>query len=215
MRTRLHIVLGSLLVLSCFFSCSRPPFSVLDIHPALNSVRHYDRDGSLTASYESLSLFIESEENAFLQMEITSPDGLNSWIFPAEKRSLDKESYYGRGSLSLGQRVPIPQGQWLVRILNSDGRTISEHFTITRGSEAPSYQNLFDAVEGTLLLDERIAECALQLLDEKRGVLHRSTTTEQMIDLTSLYAKWDRVSLVGLAWYDESSKANLLVWYEL
>lgn len=215
MRRGPQLFTASLLVLSLFFSCSRPPFSVLGIHPQVSSVQHYDRHGSLLSSYESLSIFIESEEDARLQMEVTSPDGLNSWIFPAEKRSLENGSFYGRSSLSLGGRISIPPGEWSVRLLNSDGRTISEHFTVERGAEAVSYQTLFDGEKGTLVLDERIVECALELLDEKKRVLHRSTTTGQMIDLTSLYAHWDRVAFVGLSWYDEGSSVSQILWYEL
>lgn len=215
MKGRLRVLSVGILALLLSVSCARPSFSLTGIQSTLSSVHLLDREGALITSYESLSLFVETEEDATLQMEIISPDGLNSWVFPAEKQIWEKQDYYGKSGLSLGQRMPLPRGQWSLRLLNSDGRTLTEQFSVEKGSAFSSFQHQVDAEEGTLLLDESMGECAIQLLDEKKRVLHRSTTTEQSIDLTSLYPKWDSVRFVGLTWYDEGARANQIVWYAL
>lgn len=215
MKARLHSLFISILVLLLFFSCSRTPFSVLGLHSSLSSVHLFDREGSLSSSYESLALFVELEQDAALQLEVISPDGLNSWIFAAEKQEMESGEYYGKGGLTLGQSVPLPPGTWSVRILNSDGRTLTESFTLEKGPKAPPFHHQLDAEKGLLVLDEGITEYSIQLLDEKKKVLHRSTTTEQTLDLTSLYPSWQKVHFVGLAWYDEAAKASQIVWYAL
>lgn len=187
----------------------------MGIHTGVSLVSHVDRDGSLVSSYESLGVFIESEEDADLQMEVTSPDGLNSWIFPVQKKRVDNQDFYGKSGLSLGPRVPLPRGEWSLRILQSDGRTLTENFTLEKASEQTSYQHHLDADTGFLVLDELVGECALLLLDETKKVLLRSTTTEQTIDLTSLYPQWDEVRLLGLSWYEETAKLSHEVWYTL
>lgn len=215
MKVRLRLYAISIVVLLFFLSCSRPPFLLSELHVSVSSVSTLDRDGSLVECHESLGLFFESDTKEALQMEVISPDGLNSWIFPASQSSVGKESYYGRSNLTLGERMPLPRGVWSVRILNSDGRTLTEEFTVEKGLEAVQYQNSLDAETGLLVLDEGLGECDLQLLDEKKEVLHRSTTTEQSIELTSLYQRWEKVRYVGLAWYDEEARASQIVWYAL
>lgn len=211
MKARLHVLSICILALLLCLSCTRPSFTLMDIHTGVARVSHYDREGTLTSSYESLSVFVESEEDANLQMEVTSPDGLTTWLFPAGKN----QEYYGKSSLSLGERMPIPGGEWSLRVMRDDGRTIAESFVVERGSEAASYQYHLDADTLSLVLDEKIRECAIQLLDKNKNVLYRSTTTEQRLELTSLYPKWDRVRFVGLSWYDEGAMQSQIVWYAL
>lgn len=204
-----------ILALGLFFSCSRPSFTLMGIHTSVTLVSLVDSEGNLTASYESLGVFIESEGDATLQMEVTSPDFLNTWLFQAMKKSADKQDYYGKSGLSLGSGMPLPRGQWSVRILRDDGRTITESFFLEKGSQTQAFEHHLDAQKGLLVLDSQLMECSLQLLDEKKNVLHRSTTTEQMIDLTSLYPKWDKVRFVGLSWYDEAARMSQMLWYAL
>ncbi len=215
MKARLRVSFIVILSLVLTLSCARPPFNLLGIHTGVNLVTHVDREGYVSSSYESLSVFVESEDDANLQMEVISPDTLNTWIFPALKQSVDKQGYYGKAGLTLGSHAPLPRGEWSVRVLKSDGRTITEHFTLEKGSATASYENHLDAEKKELILDVKIGECALQLLDETNKVLYRSTTTEQAIDLSTLYPKWDRVRSVGLSWYDEASRQSHIVWYDL
>lgn len=215
MKGKLHVLLLGILALVLTFSCARPPFSLTGVHSSLSSVHLHDREGSLISSYESLGVFVETEEGSSLQMEVTSPDGLIFWVFPAEKKSWDGQDFYGRASLSLGQQMPLPRGQWSLRLLASDGRTLSESFVVEEGSPFTPYQHQMDADRGVLLLDEGGAEYAIQLLDEKKSALFRSTSTEQRVDLTSLYQRWDKVRFVGVSWYDEGAKASQIVWYTL
>jgi hypothetical protein len=215
MKARVQVSSIVILGLLLCFSCARPSFTLMGIHTSVSLVSHVDREGTLTSSYESLSVFIESEEDANLQMEVTSPDELNTWLFPATKESVDKQGYYGKAGLSLGQRVPLPRGEWSLRVLRDDGRTITEHFTLEKGSVITPFQHHLDAVEGKLVLDEQVKECAIQLLDETEKTLYSTLTTEQTIDLTNLYPKWDSVRFLGLAWYDEAAKQSQIVWYSL
>ncbi|MDY0290298.1 MAG: hypothetical protein RBR15_15835 [Sphaerochaeta sp.] len=215
MKARLGLLAAGVAALLLFFSCSRPPFTLSGVHVSVSTVSTLDRDGTLVESHESLGIFFEGEAKGDLQMEVISPDGLTSWIFPAEKRIVEKVSYYGRSNLTLGGRMPLPRGVWSMRVLNSDGRTLTEQFSVEKGLEAAPYQNSLDAEAGLLVLDESLGACELQLLGEKKEVLHRSTTTEQSITLTSLYQKWEKVRHVGLAWYDEGARAGRIVWYAL
>ncbi|MBI9094667.1 MAG: hypothetical protein JEY71_07280 [Sphaerochaeta sp.] len=215
MKVRLRFSFLIILALLLCFSCTRPPFTLMGIHTGVSRVSHFDSEGKLTTSYESLSVFIESEEDAELQMEVTSPDGLTTWLFPAPKKSIDKQGYYGKAGLSLGQWMSLPSGEWSLRVLRSDGRTITEHFALEKGAEATSFQHHLDAGKGTLVLDGEVGECAIQLLDETKKTLYATLTTEQTIDLTKLYPQWDRVRFLGLAWYDEAAKKSQIAWYAL
>lgn len=215
MRTRLQLSSIVIVALLLCLSCTRPSFTLMGIHTGVSRVSHYDREGELTSSYESLSVFVESEEDANLQMEVSSPDGQSSWLFPAKTERIDKIDYYGKASLSLGEQMPLPRGEWSLRVMRDDGRTITESFVLEAGTEAALAQHLLDSDTGTLILPEQVRECAIQLLDVNRRVLHRSTTTEQTIALTSLYTNWDKVRSVGLSWYDEGAKQSQIVWYSL
>lgn len=215
MKARLQVCFGVILALLLCFSCTRPSFSVMDMQTEVSLVHYFDTEGSLTSSYESLSVFIESEDDANLQMEISSPDGLNTWLFQATKKIVTKQSYYGKAGLSIGERIPLPRGEWLLRVLSSDGRTIAEHFTLERGSEASSFQHHLDAETAVIVLDEQAKEYDLRLLDEKRSILFSTLTTEHTIDLTKLYPKWDKVRFVVLTWYDETAKQSQVAWYAL
>lgn len=215
MKARLQISSLMILALLLSISCARPSFSLMGIHTSVSSIHHYDGEGNLTSAYESLGVFIESEEDASLQMEVTSPDGLDTWLFPAVKQTVDKQLYYGKSGLSLGTRVPLPRGEWSLRILRSDGRTITEHFTLEKGFEVTPFEHHFDAEKGVLFLDEQVREYALQLLDEKKRILFATTTTEQSLDLKSFYPKWDTVRFLALSWYDEAAKQSLVAWYDL
>ena len=215
MKARLRVSSIVILALLLCFSCARPSFSLRGVHTSVSLVSHFDSEGTLTSSYESLGVFIESEEDATLQMEVTSPDALNTWLFPAMKKSVDKQAYYGKSALSLGQRMPLPRGEWSLRVLRDDGRTISENFTLEKGSEIASFQHHLDAVEAKLVLDEQVRECAVQLLDEKKKLLYSTLTTEQTLELASLYPNWENVRFVGLTWYDEAARLNQIVWYTL
>ncbi len=215
MNARLRFSFVLLLALLLCFSCARPSFTLMGIHTGVSRISHVDSGGALTSSYESLSVFVESEEDANLQMEVTSPDELNTWVFPASKKRVDKQGYYGKAGLSLGQRIPLPRGEWSLRVLRDDGRTITEHFTLEKGMEATSFQHHLDAAEGKLVLDERVKECAIQLLDKTKKTLYSTLTTEQTLELTKLYPQWDRVRYLGLAWYDEAAKQSQIIWYTL
>lgn len=215
MKARLQVSCCVTLALLLFLSCTRPPFSLRGIHTEVSLVQHVDSEGSLTLSYESLSVFVQSEEDANLQMEVTSPDGLDTWLFTAIKKSVDKQQYYGKPALSLGERMPIPRGEWSLRILKDDGRTIAEHFIVEKGSEPQSLQHQLDAKKGLLVLDEKVNECALHFLDEKKTVLYSTVTTDHTIDLAKLYPKWDKVRFLTLSWYDEAAKMSQVVWYDL
>lgn len=215
MRARLYVSSLVIVVLLLCFSCTRVSFTLMGLHTAVSLVSLADSEGKITSSYESLGLFIESEEDATLQMEVVSPDGLNTWLFPAGKKSVGNQDYYGKSGLTLGARAPLPRGQWSVRILRDDGRTITESFILEKGSEPLSCEHHLDAQKGTLVLDSQAKECSLQLLDEKKNVLHRSTTTEQTLDLTDLYPNWDKVRFVGISWYDEAARMSQMVWYTL
>ncbi len=215
MKTRLHV--SSLVLVALLFcvSCARPPFSLMDLHTGVSLVSHFDREGNRTSSYESLSVFVESEEGANLQMEVISPDALNTWLFPAEKKRVDNQDYYGKAALSLGQRMALPRGEWSLRVMRNDGRTITENFILEKGSAPQAYEHHLDAEKGELVLDARVKECSIQLLDEKRNVLHRSTTTEQTLDLSLLYPNWDKVRFIVLGWYDDPAKQSQITWYTL
>jgi len=215
MKARLRFPTIVILALLLCFSCTRPSFSLIGLHTALSLVSHFDSEGKLTSSYESLSVFIETEEDANLQMEVTSPDERNTWLFPAMKKSVEKKDYYGKTALSLGQKMPLPKGEWSLRILRDDGRSIEENFTLEKGKEPQSFQHHLDAEKGTLVLDEQVKECSLQLLDENKKVLYSTLTTEQTLQLTSLYPTWDEVRFVGITWYDEAARLNQIVWYTL
>lgn len=215
MKARLQVSIGVIVVLLLFFSCARPAFSLMGIHTGVSLVHQYDSEGTLLYSYEALSVFIESEEDANLQMEVSSPDGLNTWLFPAVKKSVGGLTYYGKAALSLGQRVSLPRGEWSLRVLRDDGRTISENFTLEKGSDPPPFLHHLDAGKGELILDDQVRECAIQLLDEKKKSLYSTLTKEQTLNLASLYAKWDKVRFVVLSWYDEPSKQSQIAWYEL
>lgn len=215
MKVRLQVSGVVIVAFLLFFSCARPSFTLMGTHAAVSRVSHYDTEGSLISRYESLSIFIESEEDAILQMEVTSPDRLNTWLFPAKKKIVADQGYYGKAGLSLGQRLPLPRGEWELRILKDDGRTITEPFMLEKGSEAQTYQHLLDGVEGNLVLDESVKECSIQILDENRAPLYSTLTTEQTISLGSLYPKWEKARFVVLSWYDEPSKLSHIAWYEL
>lgn len=215
MKARLRV--SSIVILALLFclSCTRPSFSVMGVHTGVSLVHHFDKDGVQTQSYESLSVFIESEEDANLQMEVTSPDARTSWLFSAVRKSVDNQGYYGKAGLTLGQTMPLARGEWSVRVLRDDGRTITESFTLEKGSDPQSFLHQLDAEKGTLVLDEQLRECSLQLLDEKQKILYSTLTSEQTLDLASLYPTWDRVRFVGITWYDESAKMNQIAWYTL
>ncbi|HAF86910.1 MAG TPA: hypothetical protein DCG32_11245 [Sphaerochaeta sp.] len=215
MKARLQFSSMVILALLLCFSCTRPSFTLMGIHTGVSRVSYLDSEGALTSSYESLSVFIESEEGANLQMEVTSPDGLTTWLFPASTRSVDKQGFYGKAGLSLGQWMSLPRGEWSLRALRSDGRTITEHFTLEEGAEATSFQHHLNAEEGTLVLDGQVRECAIQLLDEKKKTLYSTLTTDQTLELSKLYPQWDRVRFIGLAWYDEAARQSQIVWYTL
>lgn len=215
MKARLRVTAVVLLALLLASSCTRPPFSLMETHSSLASVYHLDREGSLTDKYESLGVFIVSEGDASLQMEVTSPDGMSTWLFPAEKRNVADQDYYGKSGLTLGRLMSLPRGEWSLRVLNSDGRTLTDQFTVQQGPAPSSFHHHLDAEEGTLVLDEGFNEYGLQLLDAKGRELYRSTTTEHRIELTSLYSKWDEVRFVGIAWYDDPSLQSMIVWYDL
>ncbi len=215
MKTRLHVSSLVLVALLSCVSCARPPFSLIDLHAGVSRVSHFDSEGNRTSSYESLSVFIESEEGANLQMEVLSPDALSTWLFPAEKKRVDNQDYYGKADLSLGQRMALPRGEWSLRVMRDDGRTITEQFTLESGDEPQDVHHHLEAEKGELTLDTRVRECSILLLDEKRDVLHRSTATGQTLDLTLLYPNWEKVRFVVLGWYDDPSKQSQIAWYTL
>jgi|GEM_PF-4743350 len=215
MKTKLRFSFVVILALVLCFSCTRPSFTLMGLHTGLSLVHQGNSEGTLISNYESLSVFIESEEDATLQMEITSPDGLNTWLFPAARKSVGKQGYYGNTGLSLGPSMPLPSGEWTLRVLSSDGRTITENFTLERGSDPQPFVHHLDAEKGILVLDEQVKECSLQLLDREKKILYSTLTTEQALDLARFYPTWDQVRFVGLTWYDEAARMSQIVWYTL
>ncbi|MDT4761746.1 hypothetical protein [Sphaerochaeta sp. PS] len=216
MKARLPILVCVGFAFSLLFSCSRSPFTLIEVHSEVSTVRLYDRAQQLITQYESLGVFLQTEEEQpSLQLEVTSPDGLNTWLFKAEKKVVDGIPYYGSANLSLGPLVPIAEGQWSLRVLKDDGRTLSDSFMVEKGTASPRPLPEVDRESWTLAVGDGIGEYGLQLLDEKGRLLFSKTTGDRQVNLQQLYKKWENVHTLGLAWYDERAKESQIVWYLL
>ena len=215
MKTKLRVSFVIIVALLICVSCTRPSFTLQGVHTGVSLTHTFTSEGILPSRYESLSVFIESEKDANLQLEVVSPDGLNIWLFPVTKKTVEKQEYYGKANLSIGSWMPLPRGEWTLRILRDDGRTITEQFTVETGSEVQSFHHQLDGVQGKLVLDEQVKQCSIQLLNEEKKSLYSIITTEQTLELASLYPKWEQVRFVVISWYDDSAMLSQIAWYAL
>lgn len=215
MARRYSISLIVLSVILVSISCSRAPFSLIALHTELSLTRHYDREGRVSVEYESLALFLESEVGNTLHMEVLAPDTLTSWSFPATPQMVKEHQYYGRGGLTLGSGTSLPRGEWEVKILHSDGRTITEHFTLEQTAQPLYSSDNYTIVDDTLILGEGITDYSLEFLDAYENVLYTSFGTEQEVELSSLYPIWQQAHYLLLCWYDEPAQMSIYERYEL
>lgn len=195
-------------------SCSRSTFSLISVQQGVSNVTLLNEQGKVLESFESLSLYVETEDPkaSDLQIEVISPDGASQWTFMAEKREVDTTTYYGSSNLVMGSSLPMMQGAWKVQVLNADGRTLSDTFTIETYPERRTPLDLtFDPLTKTIQMGKGIAEYKIQLLDEKRKVLYESLQSSSEIVIGNLFASMTKVKFIVLAYFDDHTNMTELI----
>ncbi len=201
-------------------SCSRTPFSLISEIHSVSTVTHYDKSGTVLDSYENLSIYVETEDvgsEERLQMQVVSPDGLDTWNFEAQKKEIDNIVYFGYPSLAKEMGTHIQDGLWHLWMIREDGRALEKEFTVNRGKDivAPSRRTVvYDKKTGIVHISDNLSY-AINLLSEEKNSLFEGEIVGPEIDLKVLTKKWAKVSSMILGYYDDTVNRSIVDWYEL
>lgn len=128
-------------LLACVSSCSREDFSLREEQSTVVISVDADSSGVFSSPRHALSLYvdvgfgIEPEE---LQFSVATPDGLDIWEFFPVSVEFDGVRWLGHPNISLGEEIPIPKGDWSLRLFQKDGRTIERSFPVAYAEISPA-----------------------------------------------------------------------------
>jgi len=127
------------ILLACV-SCSREDFSLREEQSTIVVSVDVDSSGAFSPARYSLSLYVDvgfTIEPEELQFSVTTPDGLDNWEFFPALIEFDGVRWLGHSNISLGAEVPVPKGDWSLRLFLKDGRTIEHSFSVAYDGVSP------------------------------------------------------------------------------
>jgi hypothetical protein len=207
-----------------FVSCNRTPFSLIAETHSVSSFTRYTKNGEVLFSYENLSIYIETADSQekSLQMEVTSPSGLNTWSFQANRKEVDGITYFGSSDLVLDTPNAFENGLWHLLVMRKDGKSLETDFPVsTRLSEHRENQLSveFDKENGTLSLKGQDAVLlkgyVLSLLTENKTILYEGELQETQFDVKELTEKWKQINSLLIGTYDAAANLSIVSWYAL
>lgn len=109
-----------LLLLLVLVSCQRNEFTIrsIEIQP------YVLRDGHM-----GLSVFAMTEDD--ISIEVTDPSGDLTWRPQTTQTVFNGSPYRGSADMIMPLGVPLPKGQWLLKLIRKDGRVIEQTFDIS------------------------------------------------------------------------------------
>lgn len=110
---------AALLLLLVLVSCARNEFTIssMEIQP------YVLRDGHM-----GLSVFAMTEDD--ISIEVTDPSGDLTWRPQTTQTVFNGSPYRGSADMIMPLGVPLPKGQWLLKLIRKDGRVIEQTFDI-------------------------------------------------------------------------------------
>ena len=207
-----------------FLSCSRTPFSLVSETHAVSSVTRYGKGGEVLETYENLSIYIETEEaeSEDLQMQVTSPSGLDSWNFPATRKEVDGDVYYGSSALARTDGKQLENGLYHLLVMRKDGKSLEKEFLVqTKNPETGSipYQVSFTKQTGMLAVKNPGAEafqpCLVSLLSKTNAVLFEGEMQGDSVDVKKLTERWTQIDSVMIGYFDSFENRTIIGWYSL
>ncbi len=141
-----RFLVASLIILLACASCSREDFSLLEEQSGIVVSVDIDDSGIPSQAGHALSLFVDVGSDfapADLQFSVVSPDGVYQWEFFPSEVIFDDVRWLGYPNLALGSGVPIPEGEWILRLFLKDGRTLEHQFHVSYVDPDPSLYPIF------------------------------------------------------------------------
>lgn len=139
-------VMVPLMILLVCISCSREEFSLLEEQSGVVVSVDFDDSGIPSRADHALSLFVDVGSDfapADLQFSVVSPDGVYQWEFFPLEVIFDDVRWLGYPNLALGPGIPIPEGEWILRLFLKDGRTMDHQFHVSYVDPDPSLYPIF------------------------------------------------------------------------
>jgi hypothetical protein len=124
-NNKARLVLFCLLIGLSLVSCSRKEVSLVHLETSVAHIIDLS-DGSETQTL-NLAFLLDGTTEA-VQVRVQSSDQQNEWVSSAES---DVQGLYQISPLAMGKDVGLPQGLWNLSILQKDGRTLNETFTVS------------------------------------------------------------------------------------
>lgn len=203
-----------------FLSCSRTPFSLVSETHMVSSVTRYGKGGEILETYENLSIYIETEEagNLGMQMQVTSPSGLNIWNFPATLKEMDGKVLYGSSALALPEGKYLENGLWHILVMRKDGKSLEKDFLVQTRTEktvSAPYQVSFNKQTGFLSLQKPDADqfCMISLLSKTNTVIYEGEMQGDSLDVKKLTERWTQIDSVMVGFYNSFENRSIIGWY--
>lgn len=143
-RTSMLVMLISCMLVC--ISCSRKDFSCRQMQANVVASVDYNEDTLSEPTY-ALSMFVDIGTDFTaedMQFAVSSPDGTFRWEFSPIEIEYDNIRWLGHPCLALGAGIVLPQGDWRLQILNKDGRTIDQTFSVAYSTIVLSQYPIFD-----------------------------------------------------------------------
>lgn len=207
-----------------FLSCSRIPFTLVSETHAVSSVTRYGKDGDVLETYETLSIYIETEEaeSQDLQMQVTSPSGLDSWNFPATRKEVDGVVYYGSSALARTEGKQLENGLYHLLVMRKDGKSLEKEFLVqTQNPKTANipYQVSFTRQTGMLAVEYPEAKAfqpyLVSLLSKTNAVLFEGEMQGASLDVKKLTERWSQIDSVMIGYFDSFGNRSIIGWYDL
>jgi hypothetical protein len=185
-------------------------------------VTRYGIDGEVLGTYQTLSIYIETEDigEEKLQMQVTSPSGQNIWNFSATRKAVEGEILFGSSSLALGDGTHFENGIWHLLVMRKDGRSLEKDFVVQKRPIEAGGNLLtvtFDKKTGTLGItgqeNESEQSYAISLLSKTEAVIFEGEMQGTSLDVKKLTQKWSQTSSVMVGYYDASANMSIVGWY--
>jgi hypothetical protein len=207
-----------------FVSCTRTPFTLIAETHSVSSFTRYQKNGEVLFSYETLSIYIETADSQekSLQMEVTSPSGLATWSFQADRKEIDGMPYFGSSDLVLDDSKAFENGLWHLLVMRKDGKSLETDFMVSSRLSEHRENPLnieYDKENGILSLngqDEVLSNgYVLSFLTENKTVLFEGELQDTLLDAKKLTEKWKQINSLLIGTYDSAANLSIVGWYAL
>ncbi len=177
LHSKLSSFLLFLVVSLLLFSCSKDQYSVINLE---TNVKNVVQLPFVEANEELQLSFSLLGENGTIQVKIAAPNAVSAWYTTVQAENKNNDGSYTVGPLAMGNQILLPRGQWELTVINQDGLSLSEEFTLSESSESKKI-TAYPAVFNNQLVNVPIG-ATLYCYDQDGELLSSQKVENQSID---------------------------------